>query len=186
LRAWSAHASIAGAAVHPLTFCASRVEAAKQQEERMSICRRRLAATVTVIGGTLALIDNAAFGAAPPGDEAEVGQAVESFRKAMLAGDRASFEKLCALQMSYGHSGGKVQTKDEFIAGATSEKSHWKTLEFVDVKNAVAGDNAISRFVLKGENESEGKVNAVNIGVLMVWQRQEGAWKLLARQAFRL
>jgi hypothetical protein len=114
----------------------------------------------------------------------DVAEAVEAFRKAMLADDKAEFESLCAAQMSYGHSAGKVQTKDEFITDAIM--AHWKTLEFTDVKNSVAGENAISRFMLKGENESGGKLNAVNIGVLMVWQKQDGAWKLLARQAFRV
>jgi len=39
---------------------------------------------------------------------------------------------------------------------------------------------------LTGETESEGKTNAIKFGVLMVWQRQDGRWKLLARQAYRL
>jgi ketosteroid isomerase-like protein len=31
---------------------------------------------------------------------------------------------------------------------------------------------------LTGETESAGKTNAVKIGVLMVWQKQDGRWKL--------
>jgi hypothetical protein len=37
-----------------------------------------------------------------------------------------------------------------------------------------------------GETERDGKTNPVKIGVLMVWHKQDGNWKLLARQAVRL
>jgi hypothetical protein len=49
----------------------------------------------------------------------------------------------------------------------------------------VAGPNAISRFTLTGELESDGKVTPIGIGALMVWQKQGNAWKLLARQGFK-
>jgi ketosteroid isomerase-like protein len=48
----------------------------------------------------------------------------------------------------------------------------------------VVGDDAIVRHVLRGESESNGRVNPVNIGILQVWKRQPDGWKLLARQAF--
>jgi len=53
------------------------------------------------------------------------------------------------------------------------------------VRNTLAGPNAISRFTLNGELESDGKVIPIGIGVLMVWQKQGDAWKLLARQGFK-
>ncbi len=152
----------------------------------MNMSRRHLtAAAVAAAGATLAI----AFPSrsdAQAADQTAVGQAVEAFRKAMQTADRAQFETLCAAQMSYGHSAGKIQNKAEFIAEATSGKSTWKSLEIADVANSIAGGNAISRFMLTGETESDGKLTPVKIGVLMVWQKQDGAWKLLARQAFRV
>jgi hypothetical protein len=118
-------------------------------------------------------------------DEQTPGDAVEAFRKAMIAGDHAAFDELCAAQLSYGHSSGKVQTKEEFIADATSGKATWKVLAFANVRNTVASANAISRFTLTGELESDNKVTPISIGVLMVWQKQGDAWKLLARQGFK-
>jgi hypothetical protein len=122
--------------------------------------------------------------AAQAGDEAAVRQAVEAFRKAMLGNDRAQLEALTAAQLSYGHSGGKVQNKAEFIEGAIA--SHWKSIGVSDETTSVVGSNAVSRFIFTGENESGGKVNAVKIGVLMVWLKQDGNWKLLARQAVKV
>ena len=118
-------------------------------------------------------------------DDQSPTEAVEAFRKAMIAGDHAAFDELCAPQLSYGHSTGKIQTKEEFITDATSGKAKWKALEFANVRNTVAGPNAISRFTLNGELESDGKVTEIGIGVLMVWQKQRDTLKLLARQGFK-
>ena len=125
-------------------------------------------------------------GAAQTGDEAAVAQAVEAFRKAMLAKDREQFEVLCSDQLSYGHSAGRIETKSQFIDAAVSGRSVWKFITLTDQSAQIVGNNAIARHILTGENESEGKTNAIKIGVLMVWQKQDGRWKLLARQAFRI
>jgi hypothetical protein len=155
----------------------------------MRLSRRSLAASG--LGGAVTLAAPRVILAAPrvvmpdlPDDQLPT-EAVEAFRKAMLARDHAAFDTLCAVQLSYGHSGGKIQTKEEFVADATSGNSKWKTLEFANVRNTVAGPNAISRFTLNGELESDGKVSPIGIGVLMVWQKQGDALKLLARQGFK-
>lgn len=119
-------------------------------------------------------------------DDASVGVAVEAFRQAMLKADKRAFETLCSDQLSYGHSAGRIENKEQFIVGATNGKSTWKTLAFNNVTNKAVGHEAISRFMFVGQSESEGKVNDVNIGVLMVWREEKGHWKLLARQAFKV
>ncbi len=112
--------------------------------------------------------------------------AVEAFRKAMLANDRKQFEELCADQLTYGHSTAKVQTKQEFIAEATSGKTTWQSITLTDQNIQLAGAAATARFVFTGQNETDGKTNAVKIGVLMVWVNQQGKWRLLARQGYKL
>jgi hypothetical protein len=43
------------------------------------------------------------------------------------------------------------------------------------------------RHIYTGESEREGgKISATKVGVLMVWQKQDGRWRLLARQAYRV
>ncbi len=153
----------------------------------MSINRRHIA---TAGAGLLAM---AAIGIAAPAqaddkkkDAASLAAAVEAFRVAMHKADKAAFDKLCSEHLSYGHSAGKIETKAEFIAASTSGRSSWKTINFDKVTNQVAGEEGISRFILTGQTESEGKTNDINIGVLMVWRQEKDSWKLLARQAFRL
>jgi hypothetical protein len=155
------------------------------QGETMAFSRRHIA-----VGGT-SLFVSAAFGsnaalAAAPGSDAAVTAAVEAFRKAMLANDRKAFEALCVDQLTYGHSSGKVQTKAEFIADATSDKTKWNSITLTDQTVMVAGSNAMARFVFNGENVSDGKTNTLKFGVLMVWVMQAGKWRLLARQGYKI
>ncbi len=148
--------------------------------------RRRFALAGLASAAAMALTHPAMAAGPRKLDEASVATAVEAFRVAMQKADKPALEKLCSAALSYGHSAGKLETKAEFIAAATSGKSSWKTIAFNGVTNQVAGRDAISRFTLVGQTESEGKTSDINIGVLMVWRDERGAWKLLARQAFRL
>jgi ketosteroid isomerase-like protein len=145
---------------------------------------RTLVLSIVVTG--LALLIGAPVAAAQSGDEAAVAQAVEAFRNAMLKADRSQFEALTADQLSYGHSAGRVETKVQFIDAATSGRSTWKFITLTDQTTQIVGNTAIVRNTLTGETERDGKTNPVKIGVLMVWHKQDGQWKLLARQAVRL
>jgi ketosteroid isomerase-like protein len=61
-----------------------------------------------------------------------------------------------------------------------------KSLAYPELKVAVVGNAAIARHLHLSESELDGKTTTTRIGVLQVWQKQDGGWKLLARQAFRL
>ncbi|HVZ06313.1 nuclear transport factor 2 family protein [Rhodopila sp.] len=149
----------------------------------MTLSRRRLAAATAMLCGTALAASNAASAAT---DEASVANAVEAYRKAIFTRDKAALEAMVLPQLSYGHSSGKVQNRQEFVAGATDPKTTQKSLEFSNTWNSVVGDNAISRFIWTGESESEGKATQIRIGVMIVWKNQGGAWKMLARQAYKL
>ena len=160
------------------------IEASQDSYTEEEVTMRILVLSTIVMA--LALLTAAHWVAAQSSDEAAIAQAVEAFRNAMLAADRSQLEVLCADQLSYGHSAGRIETKAQFIDGATSGRSVWKFITLTDQSHQIAGNNAIVRHILTGETESEGKTNAIKIGVLMVWQKQDGRWKLLARQAYRL
>jgi ketosteroid isomerase-like protein len=61
-----------------------------------------------------------------------------------------------------------------------------KSLTFPDLKISLAGDAATVRHLYVSESEADGKITNTKIGVLCVWQKQDGNWKLLARQAYKL
>ena len=147
---------------------------------------RRTMAAATLFSAVALGLPAAALADKKKKDDASVAAAVEAFRVAMLKADKAAFEQLCSDHLSYGHSAGKIETKAEFIAASTSGKSVWKSIAFNDVTNKALDDEAISRFILIGQTESEGKTNDIKIGVLMVWREEKDHWKLWARQAFKI
>jgi hypothetical protein len=62
-------------------------------------------------------------------DEKAVAAAVESLRKAMIDGNKTELENLAAEKLSYGHSGGAVEGKAEFVEKIASGKSDFVTIE---------------------------------------------------------
>jgi ketosteroid isomerase-like protein len=94
--------------------------------------------------------------------------------------------QVTADQLSYGHSGARVETKDQFITAVLNRKPTVKSLAFPELKVTVVGNAAIARHIYLSESELEGKTTHIKIGALQVWQKQDGAWKLLARQGFTL
>jgi ketosteroid isomerase-like protein len=118
--------------------------------------------------------------------EKEINDAVEQLRKGMLDGDRAILEKITSSDLSYGHSSGKMEDKTSFIEALASGKSDFVTLNFTEQTVKVKGTVAYVRHKLSAETSDNGKPGTANIGVLLVWVKEDGAWRLLARQAFKL
>jgi Domain of unknown function (DUF4440) len=150
----------------------------------MRITRRHLAAAGALALGGVGLWRSSAVVAASV-DEAAVAQAVEALRKAIFDKEKTQLEALCANELSYGHSDGRVQNKAEFIEGVMTRKATLKSLILSDHTIAIVGIDAIARHTWASESETDGKLTSTKIGVLQVWQKQGGTWKLLARQSVR-
>jgi hypothetical protein len=148
----------------------------------MNIDRRQLALPALAIG----LL--AAAPAFANGEEDAVAKSLEAFRLAQLAADAKAFDALCAPELSYSHSDGRVETKAEFIAASTNGKSRFIAIAYKEPKVRVVGTTAIVRFNWTHESETipEGKKSSANLHILMSWQKQGADWKLLARGATRL
>ena len=151
----------------------------------MDVSRRDFTVAGAVALGTSGLLLSG-FAGAEPADEAAVKEGVEILRKAQFEADKAKLEQVASAQISYGHSDGRVETKEQFINGVMTRKQTVKSLAFPELKVAVVGNAAIARHIYLAESELEGKQTTTKIGALQVWQKQDGAWKLLARQGFRL
>jgi len=150
----------------------------------MRITRRHLAVAGALTLGGWGLL-RSSLAVAESADEAAVAQAVEALRKAIFGQDKAQLEALCTEHLSYGHSGGRVENKAQFIEGVMTRKAILKSLTLSDHTIAIVGTDAIARHTWASESEADGKLTNTKIGVLQVWQKQGSAWKLLARQAFR-
>jgi ketosteroid isomerase-like protein len=156
-------------------------------EETMQIDRRELAVSVLALV-TLSALPLSAVPAFAAADDDAVAKNLEAFRAAQVAANAEALASLCAAELSYSHSDGRVEDKATFIANATSGKSKFLSLEYKDPSIRVVGPAAIVRFHWLGEQEAvaDGKKSSTNLHILMNWQKQGSDWKLLSRSATKL
>ena len=151
----------------------------------MNVSRRDVVvAGVCTLGVSGLLLSRSA--GAQGADESAVTESVDILRRGILEADRAKLAQVTSDHISYGHSDGRVESKEEFIKGVLTRKQVVKSLAFPELKMAVVGNAAIVRHIYLSESERDGKATTTRIGALQVWQKQDGGWKLLARQGFRL
>lgn len=114
-----------------------------------------------------------------------VGKKVAALRLAMIDADATALKALSSPLLSYGHSGGNIENQAEFIEKIVSGKSDFVTMDLSEQTISISGDTALVRHILNADIKDGGVSNTIKLGVLLVWQKQQGEWKLLARQAFK-
>ena len=116
-------------------------------------------------------------------DEKEVASRVETLRNALMNPDKTILEDLAAEELSYGHSSGLVETKAAFVDALVTGKSKLTTVTFSDQTITIAGNAAIVRHKMMADLQNNSGTIKIDIIVLLVWQKQNDKWKVLARQA---
>ena len=149
----------------------------------MNINRRHLILPVVATG-----LVSVAPALAASMEEDAVAKNVEALRTAQIAADAKAFDALCAAELSYSHSDGRVEDKATFIANATNGKSKFLVLEYLDPQIRVVGPAAIVRFhwVSESETVADGTKSNANLHILMNWQKRGAEWKLLSRASTKL
>ncbi len=119
-------------------------------------------------------------------EESRVAAAVATLNKAIIDADKNVLESLTAEELSYGHSGGKVENKTQFVTALVSGAVDFISIDIADQKITISGKNAIVRSLYGAKLTSNGNPVELKIGSLMVWEKAKGKWKLLARQGYKL
>ena len=120
-------------------------------------------------------------------EEKEVAAVAEALRNAMIDADKTAIDNLIAEEVSYGHSGGKVEDKVAFLDAILSAKNDYKAISIsAQTIKMVRKDIAIVRNKFNAEILIDGEIHKPDLSVLQVWQEQKGSWKLIARQGFVL
>jgi ketosteroid isomerase-like protein len=123
--------------------------------------------------------------AAPAAADKDVAQAVDHLTDAMLHKNITQLQTLTADNLTYGHSSGKIQNKKEFIADIETGKSAFKTLEMQNQTITVSGDVALVRHHFSAQALKGTEVVPTEIENFQIWQKQNGKWLLVGRQAFK-
>lgn len=118
----------------------------------------------------------------------QISDAVLAVHKAIFVNkDSLTLEAIIATELSYGHSGGKVEDRTEMINNVAKSKSVYTNLDAKAISVNVHGKTAVSRYLLSGtETKSDGKSTELKLNILQVWIKEKKVWKLLARQAVKI
>jgi ketosteroid isomerase-like protein len=118
--------------------------------------------------------------------EAQIAKLVIAINTAIINTDSITLRNLTSDELSYGHSAGLIQDQKAFIAGVMNGPTFFKSIEPYDQKITMAGKNAIVRHIVTAKAVNKGNPLDLKFGNIMVWQKKQGKWKLLARQGYKL
>lgn len=118
--------------------------------------------------------------------EKDVASQVEKLRLALIDPTVANLSELSSVHLSYGHSSGKLENQAQFIEALVSGASDFAKVDFQDQTIQIEKGVAIVRHNLAADVLDGGTSNSIKIGVILVWEKEKGKWKLLARQAYKL
>ena len=118
--------------------------------------------------------------------ENEVAASVDALYKAMIDADKNVLENLAAAELSYGHSSGKVEDKTAFLEGLLKGPFDFQTIDITDQTIKLVGKTAIVRHIFSAKVLNKGNPDTLKLGMLLVWKKQKGKWKLLVRQAVKI
>ena len=120
-------------------------------------------------------------------EDKDVAAVVEKLMKGIVDADKSILQDITAEELVYGHSSGKVQNKTEFIEEViVSKPLDFTKIDLAEQTIKVIGDAAVVRHILSAEITNNGVPGNLRIGNMLVWQKQKGKWKLIARQAYKI
>lgn len=114
----------------------------------------------------------------------QVEEKVRQLTKAMIDGDSVMLNKLASNNLIYRHSGGHIDDKREFVHKLASGQSDFVSIELLEPSVLLVNKKvAVAYHTLSANTNDGGKPAEVHLYVMLVWEKQHGDWKLVARQA---
>ncbi len=150
----------------------------------MNMSRRKLAFAGVVAAGA-AVMNVGMVSQAMACDTDDVLKAIEEYRKAMVDGNGARLLELSSDSMSFGHATGAVQTKVEFVKTVVDKVEVFHSIKLYDHNISIVGDQAIARHTFDAKITWNNKDLDLVLGMLQIWRKEEGRWRLFARQTFK-
>lgn len=138
-----------------------------------------------LIGAVLIFLSLSEAGA-QSADEKLVEEAIERLRIAMVEPDSTVLANLASDDLEYVHSSGTVRDKRGFIDEFMKRWTNFTKVMLLNQTIKITGDNAIVRHRLVADADIPGYPPVIDIIILMVWRKEEGTWRMLARQAAKI
>jgi hypothetical protein len=99
--------------------------------------------------------------------------------RAMLDVDLTTLDAVCADDLSYAHSSGVRDTKDEYLGKVRSGYYVYRRIDHPVERVAVVGDSAIVVGRMTADLDVDGTPKTIDNLALAVWTRASGQWQLL-------
>jgi len=112
--------------------------------------------------------------------------AVSKLDKALIEKDTATLKQLLHKNLTYGHSNGWVETKDDVVKDLTSGKLVYYTIKSDSIAWKTDANWASMRSKTKVEVSVNNNRTELNLHVLQVWLKTNKGWQLIARQSTKL
>lgn len=131
----------------------------------------------------LFFVNNVLFGQ----DTTGLKKAMLYLNEGLLKNDSITIKVLVDKNISYGHSNGWIQSKQDIVSDMFNGKLQYKKIEvsgesFVTNKEAVAVTSKT-----KVDGVLNGTINfSLNLRVIQVWKKVKKQWVLIARQSVKL
>lgn len=113
----------------------------------------------------------------------EVEDAIEKFRLGMIERRPDLILEYSSPDLTFGHSNGVVQTREEFAEVVRSGSEVFKRVDLTGRTLVLNGDTAVERHHFSADIIYEGKDMTFDLEVIEIWKKAPEHWKLLARQA---
>ena len=119
-------------------------------------------------------------------DVEQIARAIEQLRIVMMQPDSAVLANLVSNDLEYVHSSGTVRNKQGFINEFMKRQTNVTNVVFSNQTITLSGDVAIVRHRMVADAHNPGYPPLIDIIVMMIWRKEQGNWKMLARQAAKL
>lgn len=111
---------------------------------------------------------------------------VNNLNQALIDKNQNQLSQLLHEDLSYGHSNGWVETKDELINNNVSHYLIYERIQMDSLTLNYSGKFAIIRYQAIHDVILKEKKISLLLHVCQVWIKSKGRWQLLARQSTKL
>jgi ketosteroid isomerase-like protein len=105
---------------------------------------------------------------------------------AFVQGDPAVLTSVLAEDLTYTHTNGQVETREQLLASISSGKIDYESIEPSDMQVRLYGNTAVVTGRADMKVKAQGNPLAFAIRFTAVWVRGEGGWRMAAWQSTRL
>jgi hypothetical protein len=121
-------------------------------------------------------------------DERTVLSNVRALHQAVFATkDSMTLDRLFASELTYGHSGGKLENRQEALHNIVHNQSTYADLKLEGtVSVLMQNKTAVTRHLMSAiEKKKDGTSVPLKLNIMLVWVKDRKDWKLMARQAVK-